>query len=118
MLKPADDYFLGREEPVKSCLLSLRTIILKKDDRISEKWLYGMPFYYYDRKRFCYLWVHKNFHQPYIGIVDGNKISHPDLLKENRSRMKILLVDPAKNIPVRKINALLNETLKLYKVIP
>ncbi len=74
-----------------------------------------MPFYCYRGKRFCYLWVHKKFNQPYLGIVDGNKIDHPDLLKENRSRMKILLIDPAKNIPVKKINAILKEALLFYE---
>ena len=64
---------------------------------------------------FCYLWIHKKFKQPYLGIVEGNKIVHLELLKEKRSRMKILLIDPDRNIPVEKINAILKETLKLYK---
>jgi hypothetical protein len=29
--------------------------------------------------------------------------------------MKILLIDPDKNIPVKKINGILEEALKLYK---
>ena len=115
MLSPIDNYFLQKEEPVKSCLQFLRQYILQRDEHISERWQYGMPFYYYKDKRYCYLWVHKKSKQPYLGIVDGKKIVHPDLLQEKRSRMKILLIDPAKDIPVRKINKILTEVLSLYK---
>jgi len=66
-------------------------------------------------KRFCYLWVHKKFQQPYLGIVDGKKINHPDLILEKRARMKIMLFDPAKDIPLKTIRVILGATLKLYK---
>ena len=74
-----------------------------------------MPFYCYDGKMFCYLWVHKKFKQPYIGIVEGKSIDHPDLIAEKRSRMKILLLDPLKDIPIKKIDTLLKEVIDLYK---
>lgn len=115
MLRPIDNYFLQNEEPFKSCLQFLRQHILKADAAITEKWLYGMPFFYYKGKRFCYLWIHKKYCKPYIGIVDGKFIDHPGLISEERTRMKILLLDPYKNIPVRKINVLLKKVLALYK---
>ena len=64
---------------------------------------------------FCYLWMHKKHQQPYIGIVEGKSIHHPDLILENRARMKILLIDPAQNIPVKKIDGILKAVLALYK---
>lgn len=115
MLNPIDNYFLQKEEPFKSCLQFLRQHILKFDSNITERWQYGMPFFYYKENRFCYLWVHKKFRQPYIGIVDGNKINHPDLILEKRSRMKIFLLDAEKDLPLRKINLILKETLAFYK---
>lgn len=114
MLRPIDNYFLQKEEPVKSCLQFLREHILQLDSNITEAWKYGMPFYCYKGKMFCYLWVHKKFLQPYIGIVEGKKISHPDLLQEKRARMKILLLDPGKNIPVKKIDTILKQALRFY----
>jgi hypothetical protein len=115
MLRPIDNYFLRHEEPVKSCLQFLRRHILKKDEAITEAWQYRMPFFCYKKKRFCYLWVHKKTGLPYLGIVDGKLVHHPDLVSEQRSRMKIFLIDSAKNIPVKKINAILKETLDLYR---
>ena len=114
MLRPIDNYFLQNEEPFKSCLHFLRGYILKFDSDITERWLYGMPFFYYKGKRFCYLWIHKKYRKPYIGIVDGNKINHPDLLIEKRTRMKILLLDPDKNLPLKKIATILRKALMLY----
>jgi hypothetical protein len=48
-------------------------------------------------------------------IVEGKKIDHPGLIQEKRARMKILLFDPGKDIPVRTINGLLKKVLSLYK---
>lgn len=115
MLSALDNYFLKQEEPVKSCLLFLRSCILKQDKNITEAWKYGMPFYCYNGKMCCYLWIHKKYKQPYIGIVEGEKVKHPDLLKEKRARMSILLVDSDKDVPVKKIEAVMKQMLKLYK---
>ena len=115
MLNAIDNYFLNKEEPVKSCLVFLRAHILKQDKNITEAWKYRMPFYCYKGKMFCYLWVHKKHLQPYIGIVEGVKINHPDLIQEKRARMKILLIDANKDIPVRKINSILKTTLTFYR---
>lgn len=115
MLRPIDDYFLQKEEPVKSCLQFLRNHILKQHSNITEAWKYGMPFYCFNGKSFCYLWVHKKYKQPYIGFVHGREIDHPDLVAEKRAKMKILLLDPVKDIPVKKLNALLKMALNLYK---
>ncbi len=115
MIRDIDNYFLEKEEPVKSYLLTLRDYILQYDRDITEVWQYRMPFYCYKGKRFCYLWVQKKFQQPYLGIVDGKKINHPDLILEKRARMKIMLFDPAKDIPLKTIHAILGAALKLYR---
>lgn len=113
MLRPIDNYFLQKEEPVKSCMQFLRSYILGMNEHISEKWQYGMPFFYYRDKRLCYLWVEKKSGHPYLGIVDGNKVSHPDLISEKRARMKIMLIDPAKDIPVSKIKQILSKAISI-----
>ena len=115
MLRPIDNWYLQKEEPSKTCLQFLREHILRQDNNITEAWKYGMPFFCYKGKMFCYLWMHKKYLQPYIGIVEGKKISHPDLIIEKRARMKILLLDAHKDLPIRKINAILKEVLSLYR---
>jgi hypothetical protein len=115
MLRPIDTYFLQQEEPIQSYLQFLREHILSFDSNMTEAWKYGMPVYCYKGKMFCYLWVHKKLHQPYIGIVEGNRLNHPDLLQEKRARMKILLLDAEKDVPLKKINVILQAALALYQ---
>jgi Domain of unknown function (DU1801) len=110
-----DNYYLQQPEPAKSCLLALRTIILAQDKEITAAWKYGMPFFCFRGKMFCYLWVHKKNGQPYIGFVEGKHLDDPELLAEKRSRMKILLLDPVKDLPVKKITGLLSKAISLYK---
>lgn len=114
MLSDSNAWFLDHEEPIRSNLIFLREHILSSHEGIQERWHYGMPFYFYKGKRFCYLWVHKKSKQPYVGFVDGDQLHDPDLLKENRSRMKIFLIDPDKNIPVKKLGSLLKSALLLH----
>lgn len=114
-LSPLDNYFLQNEEPIKGCLQFLREHIIKQDKNITETWKYSMPVFCYKGKMCCYLWVHKKHLQPYIGIVEGKKMKHPDLIQEKRARMKILLLDPEKDLPLKKINSILKEMIALYK---
>jgi hypothetical protein len=115
MLRDIDNFYLQKEEPVKSCLLALREIILRQDADIAAAWKYGMPFFCYKGKMFCYLWVHKKNGQPYLGMVEGKHLLHPELIQEKRSRMKVILFDPAKDLPVKKINTILQQAINLYK---
>ncbi len=94
VLKELDQYYLGKDEPVKSCLLALRNIILAQDERVTETRKYGMPCFCYGKKAFCYLWTDKKTDEPYILLVEGELLDHPQLEAGDRSRMKILRVNP------------------------
>ncbi|MCR8559466.1 DUF1801 domain-containing protein [Mucilaginibacter sp. BJC16-A38] len=113
-MRPIDDFFLQKNEPVKGCLQFLRDLILNHDKNITEAWKYGMPFYCYKGKMFCYLWVHKKTHSPYIGIVEGRKIEHPLLVIEDRARMKIMQLNAGDDIPVETIKAILKMAIDIY----
>src|SRR5688572_9487881 len=110
-----DNYYLQQQEPTRACLQFLRHHILKQDAMITEAWKYRMPFFCYDGKMFCYLWTHKKLKLPYIGFVEGKKLKHPDLVQEKRARMKILLLNPAKDLPIKKIDSILKEVIRLYQ---
>ena len=114
-MKADDRFYEQQEEPVKSCLLALKKIILEQDENVSAEWKYGMPFFCYKNKMFCYLWVHKKLKHPYIGIVEGKYFDEPFLIQEKRSRMKIMLFDPEKDLPVKTIKNIIQKSLNLYK---
>ena len=114
-MKAIEDFYLQQDEPVKSCFFALKEIILLQDPAITNELKYGMPFFCYTGKMFCYLWYHKKYKQPYIGIVEGNHFDEPFLIQEKRSRMKIMLIDANEDLPVKKIKSVLQEALNLYK---
>lgn len=109
MLREIDNFYLSKEEPAKSCLLAMRKIILASDSKMTEAWKYSMPFFCYKGRMFCYLWVYQKTNHPYMGIVDGNKLDHPKLISEKRSRMKVMVIEPTKDLPIRTIHAILKQ---------
>ncbi|MGI9552945.1 MAG: DUF1801 domain-containing protein [Aurantibacter sp.] len=110
-----DNFYLKQQEPNKSCLLAMRTIILSQDAAITETRKYGMPCFCYRQKMFCYLWVDKKSGEPYFLMVEGKHLNHPGLETGSRSRMKIFRVDPNKDLPLTTINLIMNQALDLYK---
>jgi Domain of unknown function (DU1801) len=115
MLKSLDNFYANQEEPCKSCLLALSEIILQQDKNITAALKYGMPFFMYKRKMFCYLWIDKKLNEPYLGIVEGNLVSHPLLMQGKRARMKTIQFKANKNLPIKTINTILKKTLDLYR---
>jgi hypothetical protein len=110
-----NNFYIKQPEPAKSTFLALKDIILKQDPNITNELKYGMPFFCYQGKMFCYLWFHKKHQLPYIGFVEGNLFNETFLLKENRSRMKIMLIDPTKDLPLANLQLLLIKAIQLYK---
>tara|TARA_R110000796_G_scaffold88850_2_gene191776 strand:+ start:41973 stop:42341 length:369 start_codon:yes stop_codon:yes gene_type:complete len=110
-----NNFYFDKNEPNKSCLLAMRSIILKIDETITENTKYGMPCFCYKNKAFCYLWVDKKSNEPYFLMVEGNYLHHPDLESGDRSRMKILRIDSNKDLPIIQIQLILNQALDLYR---
>ncbi len=115
MIRETDAFYLNLEEPNKSCLLALRTIILEQDVHITETRKYGMPCFCYKKRMFCYLWTNKKTTEPYILMVEGNYLKHSKLEAGSRARMKIFRVNANKNLPLKTIKDILKEALDLYR---
>ncbi|WGQ12160.1 DUF1801 domain-containing protein [Pedobacter gandavensis] len=115
MVEQLHSFYLDKEEPNKSCLLALRDIILNQDTAIAETRKWGMPCFCYKKKMFCYLWTDKKTEEPYILIVEGKYLNHPELEQGDRSRMKIFRVNPNKDLPIRTIEGILQKALDLYR---
>ena len=111
-MQEPDQFYLDKDEPTRSCLLALRSIILEQDQQVTEKRKYGMPGFCYKQKMF---WTDKKSNEPYILMVEGKHLHHPALEQGNRSRMKILRIDPSKDLPLPTIVEILEEGLELYR---
>ena len=109
-----NNYYLNIEEPTKSCLLALRSIILDQDTNVTETLKYGMPCFCFKKKMFCYLWADKKTGEPYILMVEGKYLDYPKLESGDRSKMKIFRVNPNKDLPINTIKKVLQKALDLY----
>jgi hypothetical protein len=115
MIRELDQFYAREEEPNKSCLLALRAMILQQDEAVSETKKYGMPCFCYKGKMFCYLWVDKKTAEPYLLMVEGAYLQHSCLEQGTRKRMKILRVNPTKDLEVDLIESVLKDALDLYR---
>jgi hypothetical protein len=114
VIKPVDQFYLNKEEPARSCLQALRSIFFGYHNDLTEHWKYGLPFFYYKKKPFAYLWIDKKTLYPYIGVVKGIFIEHPMLDQGNRKKMKVIPIDPNADIPVEVIYEIFDEAVALY----
>ena len=115
MVQELHNYYLNKEEPNKSCLLALRSIILDQDKDITETQKWGMPCFCYKKKIFCYLWTDKKTDEPYILMVEGKYLELPELEEGDRTRMKIFRVNPNKDLSIKLIESILKKALDLYR---
>ncbi|MFY0602249.1 MAG: DUF1801 domain-containing protein [Cyclobacteriaceae bacterium] len=114
-IRELDDFYLNKDEPVKSCLLALRDIIFRYNDDFLPAWKYRLPCFIYQDSIFCYLWVDKKTQFPYIAIGKGVQIEHPALFKGDRTFVKLLYIDPEKDIPIDTIHEIFDMAMRLYK---
>lgn len=115
MVEQLHNYYLNKEEPNKSCLLALRSIILDQDTNVTETQKWGMPCFCYKKKMFCYLWTDKKTNEPYILMVEGKYLDYSVLEQGERSRMKIFRVNPNQDLPIKTIENILQKALNLYR---
>lgn len=114
MIEELYKFYLDQEEPNKGCLLALRSMILDQDANITETLKWGMPCFCYKKKMFCFLWTDKKTNEPYILVVKGNLLDHDQLEQGERTRMKILRVNPNKDLKQNLIEEILQQALALY----
>lgn len=115
MLTALDNFYLQQNEPLKRTFMALRQMIMQHDTDITHAWKYNMPFFLYKGKMFCYIWTHKKLQQPFIGFNEGKRMEHPNLIFENRSRIKIMILDTEKELPAQPIGEVLDMAIALVE---
>ncbi len=86
-MKPAESYILKQKEPYQSIMLHVRSVIFKILNNVEEKHNYGIPFYHYNKKPFCYLNILKGTQCVDVAFVKGSLIKDEfPLLKDYNNR--------------------------------
>ncbi|MGG5507970.1 MULTISPECIES: DUF1801 domain-containing protein [unclassified Myroides] len=115
MLNTVESFYLKQPEPSQSCLLALRAFILQQDPLITESLKWGTPCFSYRNRMFCFLALTKALKSPYLLLVEGHQLHHPLLETGTRKRMKVLSVDPEKDLPFALVQDILTAALSLYR---
>ncbi|HTE25923.1 DUF1801 domain-containing protein [Flavitalea sp.] len=115
-MRNIDSFYLGLNEPVKSCLEALRTIILKHDSQISESMKYGMPFFSIHKKMLCYFWKEKKNGLPYIGFKEAKSLPFPWLEIGDRSTISVMYIDPYSDLPLKKLRQTLKAAIEIVEL--
>lgn len=109
-----ENFYLNLEEPTKSCFIYLRDYILTLHKEITPEWKYGLPFFYFKGKMFCYLWKDKKTDIPYVCFTKGNELNHPKLIQGDRKKMKAYYINPNEDIDINELKLIIFEAMKLY----
>ena len=114
MNQQLEQAYFKRGEPIRSCLLALREIILGSSSEMTESLKYGMPFFSFKGKMFAYFWFDKKSKHPYIGFSKGYRMTHPGVLAGSRKRIKVYAIDPTVDIKIDELIEILEEAKSLY----
>lgn len=112
-MKAIDNFYFSLPQPTQDAFLALRDIIFTINPDIESKLSYGCPFFFYRKKRFCYLWKDKKTQLPYIGIIHGDQINHPALEKGTRKKMKIYQIQNLEELQIEEIKDILVMSLQI-----
>lgn len=101
MNKELENYYLKQPEPIQSCLLALKSIILSVDKEISQRRTYQIPFFYYKEKKLAFLWVDRK--RLLFGIVtDRSLLTFPEGVR-GRNQYESMEINPNEDIPIDDI---------------
>lgn len=112
-MNPAASYIMGQDEPYRSILLHLQSVIERQVPGAVLQFKWKVPFYYVDGKPFCYL----NRSHDYVDLGFWNAVhltSHPHhLVSDGRKVMRSLRYFTLESIDEKVIKDLLAEALQV-----
>ena len=112
MLNPLENYFLKQPEPQQSCMLFLRTWFIEQG--LEEQFKYMTAMYHFKGKPLCYLSVSSKEKNLYVGFIKGHLMKHPKLEQEGRKQIKVIYLNPEKDLPVKTLTEIVKMAKKLY----
>ena len=112
MLNPLENYFLKQPEPQQSCMLYLRKWLIGQG--FEEQFKYMTAMYYFKSKPFCYLSYSSKSDKLYVGFIKGYLMKHPKLEQEGRKQIKVIYLNPEKDLPIKTLHEIVRAAKKLY----
>ena len=115
-MNPAENYILNQPEPYRSILFHLQVVIESTLPEVELLYKYKIPFYYINKKPFCYLNASHKKQFVDLGFWKGNKIQiHKEhLVTENRKMMVSLRYKSLEDVEDTILMEVLKKAASLY----
>ncbi len=116
-MKQTDDYIFRQPENYRAILLHLIVIVERIVPNVDLRFKYGIPYFYYKQKAFCYLASNPKKGYIDLGFARGFQLNNYQevLVDENRNTVKSLRYFSLETINNSILEAVLQETMTLYK---
>ena len=113
-MNPAEAYILSQEEPFRSILFQLQSLIEGIVPGVSLKYKYRIPFYYLNDKPFCFL--NQSGRYVDLGFVNGSKFKRYLDQMEGRGRkvVRSLRYEHPEEIDYTILRGVLQEAMEVH----
>jgi len=115
-LKPVDAYILQQPDVQRQILMHVIAVISKKLPTAELLFKYGVPYFYFRKKQFCYLAVNVKKGFVDVGFAKGYqlKANQNVLVGENRNTVKSLRYFSIETINQTILEAVIDEASLLF----
>ncbi|WP_337040408.1 DUF1801 domain-containing protein [Emticicia sp. 17c] len=113
MLTELENYYFRQSEPIQSCLLALKGIVMGVNASITHERKYQIPFFYYKGKKLAYLWVTKKKIQ--MGFIEDKSLQNPVDGIKPKDKYQSIIIKPNEDIPLDIILQNLDRLIHLYE---
>lgn len=107
-----EQYYAKQPEPIQGCLLALKDIILAISPYVTHQRKFQIPFFYYNDKKICFLWVTRK--KLLLGFVEDKKIHSPASGEKLKDKFEHLVIDPDADLPLELILEKIGRLIELY----
>jgi hypothetical protein len=116
-MKPAQEYILHQPEKYREILYHVISVIENNLPDVTLLFKWGIPYFYYHKKPFCYLAPNHKKGFVDVGFAKGFELKNNQehLIDENRNTVKSLRYFSLEAIDNTVLIAVLKEALTLYK---
>lgn len=116
-MKPAEEYILNQPQQYKEIIYYVCSVIEQEFPETEMLFKWKIPFYYLDKKPFCYINVSHKKKFVDIAFFYGNQLKNnlEFLISENRTQIKSLRYFDLDTIPDNVLRDIINEAREVYK---
>jgi len=116
-MKPTEEYILKQPEFYQSILLHIISVVERVVPKATLEYKYGIPYFYLNKKPFCYLAPNHKKQFVDLGFAKGFQLKKNQeyLVSENRNTVKSLRYFDLKSIDNKILEEVLLEASIFYQ---